>query len=190
MEKRTLGKSGLSVSTLGLGCMGLSFAYGTAPEKKDAIKLLQAAYERGVTFFDTAEAYGPFTNEELLDVVLKPDEWNAFDRRLARKILTERGMPVEVAADEVIREARMEELTALAKPQLLVVLAGYVLALLGGVIGIYIGHHLNTTKKTLPNGDRIYVYRADDRAHGKRIFLLGVFMFVGLMGIRLARLIG
>ena len=72
MEKRTLGKSGLSVSTLGLGCMGLSFAYGTAPEKKDAIKLLQAAYERGVTFFDTAEAYGPFTNEELLGEALAP----------------------------------------------------------------------------------------------------------------------
>ena len=60
------------MSTLGLGCMGLSFAYGTAPEKKDAIKLLQAAYERGVTFFDTAEAYGPFTNEELLGEALAP----------------------------------------------------------------------------------------------------------------------
>lgn len=72
MEKRTLGKSGLEVSALGLGCMGLSFAYGKAPEKKAAIELLRAAYDRGITFFDTAEAYGPFANEELLGEALAP----------------------------------------------------------------------------------------------------------------------
>jgi len=58
MNKRTLGKSGLEVSALGLGCMGLSFGYGPATEKNEAIKVIHAAYERGVTFFDTAEAYG------------------------------------------------------------------------------------------------------------------------------------
>ena len=67
-----LGKSGLEVSALGLGCMGLSFAYGPATDKQDAIKLLRGAYERGVTFFDTAEAYGPFLNEELLGEALAP----------------------------------------------------------------------------------------------------------------------
>src|ERR1700760_2268718 len=72
MKKRILGKSGLEVSALGLGCMGLSFAYGTAPEKKDAIHLIRGAFERGVTFFDTAEAYGPFENEELLGEALAP----------------------------------------------------------------------------------------------------------------------
>ena len=72
MEKRILGKSGLEVSALGLGCMGLSFAYGPAPDKQDAIKLVHAAYDRGVTFFDTAEAYGPFVNEELLGEALAP----------------------------------------------------------------------------------------------------------------------
>src|SRR6201994_491279 len=72
MKKRILGKSGLEVSALGLGCMGLSFAYGTAPEKKDAIHLIRGAFERGVTFFDTAEAYGPFENEELLGEALEP----------------------------------------------------------------------------------------------------------------------
>jgi len=70
MEKRQLGKSGLEVSALGLGCMGLSFGYGPATGKDDAIKLLHAAIERGVTFFDTAEAYGPFDNEELLGEAL------------------------------------------------------------------------------------------------------------------------
>ena len=62
----------LKVSALGLGCMGLSFGYGPATEKQDAIKLLRAAYDQGVTFFDTAEAYGPFTNEELLGEALEP----------------------------------------------------------------------------------------------------------------------
>lgn len=72
MKKRILGNSGLEVSTLGLGCMGLSFGYGPATEKKDAVHLIRTAYERGITFFDTAEAYGPFTNEELLGEALAP----------------------------------------------------------------------------------------------------------------------
>ena len=72
MEKRILGKSGLEVSALGLGCMGLSFGYGPATNKQDAIKLIRAAYDKGITFFDTAEAYGPFTNEELLGEALAP----------------------------------------------------------------------------------------------------------------------
>ncbi|WP_457583645.1 aldo/keto reductase [Ensifer canadensis] len=72
MEKRTLGKSGLEVSALGLGCMGLSYGYGPATEKQAAIALIRTAYERGVTFFDTAEAYGPYRNEELLGEALAP----------------------------------------------------------------------------------------------------------------------
>jgi aryl-alcohol dehydrogenase-like predicted oxidoreductase len=72
MEKRQLGKSGLEVSALGLGCMGLSFGYGPATDKNEGISLIRAAFERGVTFFDTAEAYGPFTNEELLGEALEP----------------------------------------------------------------------------------------------------------------------
>ena len=72
MQKRTLGKSGLEVSALGLGCMGLSFGYGPAAETQQGISLIRAAVERGVTFFDTAEVYGPFTNEELVGEALAP----------------------------------------------------------------------------------------------------------------------
>jgi aryl-alcohol dehydrogenase-like predicted oxidoreductase len=72
MKKRILGKSGLEVSTLGLGCMGLSFGYGPAQEKEDAISLIRGAFESGVTFFDTAEAYGPFVNEEVVGEALEP----------------------------------------------------------------------------------------------------------------------
>jgi aryl-alcohol dehydrogenase-like predicted oxidoreductase len=72
MEIRELGKSGLKVSALGLGCMGLSFGLGPATEKQDGIALIRAAFERGVTFFDTAEAYGPYANEELVGEALEP----------------------------------------------------------------------------------------------------------------------
>ena len=72
MQKRNLGKSGIQVSALGFGCMGLSASYGPATERQEGIKIIRAAVERGVTFFDTAEAYGPFTNEELVGEALAP----------------------------------------------------------------------------------------------------------------------
>jgi aryl-alcohol dehydrogenase-like predicted oxidoreductase len=72
MQKRRLGKSNLEVSALGLGCMGLNFGYGIAIDKEQGISLIRAAVERGITFFDTAEVYGPFTNEELVGEALAP----------------------------------------------------------------------------------------------------------------------
>src|SRR5438874_327024 len=72
MRKRKLGNSGLEVSAIGLGCMGLSYGYGPATEKQQAIAVIRTAVERGVTFFDTAESYGPFTNEQLVGEALAP----------------------------------------------------------------------------------------------------------------------
>src|ERR1022692_1571532 len=72
MKHRQLGKSELEVSAIGFGCMGLNFAYGPAMDKSSAIALIRAAFEAGVTFFDTAEAYGPFTNEEIVGEALAP----------------------------------------------------------------------------------------------------------------------
>src|ERR1700733_6729560 len=72
MQKRKLGKSNLEVSALGLGCMGMSFSYGPPKDKQEMTTLLHSAVERGVTFFDTAEVYGPFLNEELLGEALAP----------------------------------------------------------------------------------------------------------------------
>jgi aryl-alcohol dehydrogenase-like predicted oxidoreductase len=72
MQKRKLGKTNLEVSAIGLGCMGMSFSYGPPKDKQEMISLLRAAVERGVTFFDTAEVYGPFTNEELVGEALSP----------------------------------------------------------------------------------------------------------------------
>lgn len=72
MYKRKLGKSGLEVSAIGLGCMGMSFGYGPAADKNEMIALIRSAVEQGVTFFDTAEVYGPFANEELVGEALEP----------------------------------------------------------------------------------------------------------------------
>ncbi len=79
MQKRKLGTSNLEVSAIGLGCMGMSFSYGPPKDKQEMTALLRAALERGVTFFDTAEVYGPFTNEELVGEALAP-----FRGRVAR----------------------------------------------------------------------------------------------------------
>src|ERR1043166_7043670 len=72
MQQRKLGNSNLEVSALGLGCMGMSFGYGPAADKQEMISLIRTAVEHGITFFDTAEAYGPFTNEELVGEALSP----------------------------------------------------------------------------------------------------------------------
>src|SRR3954447_12612998 len=72
MQKRKLGKSGLELSALGLGCMGMSFSYGVVHDEQKMISLLRTAVDRGITFFDTAEVYGPFTNEVLVGKALSP----------------------------------------------------------------------------------------------------------------------
>jgi aryl-alcohol dehydrogenase-like predicted oxidoreductase len=72
MKKRVLGKSGLEVSAIGLGCMSMTGGYGYTPDRQEMIKLIQTAVERGVTFFDTAQVYGPFANEELVGEALHP----------------------------------------------------------------------------------------------------------------------
>lgn len=72
MQKRTLGKDGPEVSAIGLGCMGLSFGLGPAADRKEALEVIRTAVDRGVTLFDTAEAYGPFTNEDLVGEALQP----------------------------------------------------------------------------------------------------------------------
>lgn len=112
MQKRKLGQSGLDVSALGLGCMGLSFGYGPATIRTEAVALIRAAYEQGVTFFDTAEAYGPGTNEEVVGEALAPFRDNVV-------IATKFGFKNAVPADgldsrpERIRQVADEALTRL-----------------------------------------------------------------------------
>ena len=84
MKKRKLGNSNLEVSAIGFGCMGLNFGYATSVSKEEGIALIRAAVERGVTFFDTAEVYGPFTNEEMVGEALAPVRRPGGDRHQVR----------------------------------------------------------------------------------------------------------
>jgi hypothetical protein len=151
---------------------------------------LEEEADRQIAEVDRDHYLFSFSDGELLDVVYKPEEWNAFDRRLARKILTARGVAVGSAADETIREARLDVLSAPAPSQMTWVVVGYALSLLGGLFGVFIGHHLNTARKTVPNGERVYVYGPEDRAHGMRIFVIGAVMCFVLIGAWLSRLRG
>jgi aryl-alcohol dehydrogenase-like predicted oxidoreductase len=117
MQTRTLGQSGLTVSALGFGCMGLNFAYGPALDKQEAIRLLREAVEAGVTFFDTAEAYGPFTNEELVGEALAPFRDQVviatkfgFENGLAMAGMDSRPERIRAVADASLKRLRTDRI--------------------------------------------------------------------------------
>ena len=129
-----------------------------------------------------------FTDDELFDLLSKPDEWNALDYQLAKKILRERGREVN---DEIIESLKKQRIVELAKPDernRVWIFIGYVSALFGGLFGIIVGWLLFTYKKTLPDGQRVYEYSEKDRRHGRRIFYLGIIIFYISVAIRLATL--
>jgi aryl-alcohol dehydrogenase-like predicted oxidoreductase len=111
MQKRNLGKSNLEVSALGLGCMGLSFGYGQAVDKQQGISLIRAAFDRGVTFFDTAEIYGPFTNEELVGEALAP-----FREKVV--IATKFGFKIDANGKQAGLDSRPEHIKDVAEASL------------------------------------------------------------------------
>src|SRR5262250_60176 len=111
MEKRRLGNSGLEVSALGLGCMGMSFGFGPAVDKKDGVALIRAAVERGVTFFDTAEIYGAYTNEELVGEALTP-----YRRQVA--IATKFGFKIDASGKQAGLDSRPEHIKEVAAASL------------------------------------------------------------------------
>src|SRR5438105_8886795 len=111
MQKRELGKSGLALSAIGLGCMGMSSGYGPPKDKQEMISLLRAAVERGVTFFDTAEVYGPFTNEELVGEALAP-------MRERVVIATKFGFKISVKGEQIGFDSRPEHIKRAAEASL------------------------------------------------------------------------
>ena len=111
MQKRELGKSGLAVSAIGLGCMGMSSGYGPPKDKQEMISLLRAAVERGVTFFDTAEVYGPFTNEELVGEALAP-------MRERVVIATKFGFQISAKGEQIGFDSRPEHIKEVAEASL------------------------------------------------------------------------
>jgi hypothetical protein len=119
-----------------------------------------------------------FNDEELIEIITKHDEWSQFDFLLAQKILKDRGKEVNPETVKVIKKQRISELGKPEESQKVWIYLGYISAVLGGLIGIFIGYHLSTSKKILPNGDRVYTHNIPDRKHGKRIFILGIFFFI------------
>ncbi|WP_075351425.1 aldo/keto reductase [Algoriphagus marinus] len=123
MEKRILGKKGLEVSSIGLGCMGMSFGYGPAKDKKEMIQLIREAVGLGVTFFDTAEVYGPFTNEELVGEALEPFKGKVtiatkfgfdIDRKQMKHVgIDSRPLTIKRTVDESLKRLRVESIDLL-----------------------------------------------------------------------------
>lgn len=141
-------------------------------ERADAILLEQS--EPFVDEVDKDYYLLAFSNEELYEVVAKRDEWSKFDFLLAQKLLADRGLDVNQNVLENLKRERMEQLAQPDKNQEVWVIIGYITAILGGLFGVFIGWHLFTFKKTLPNGERVYNYSQQDRKHGQIIFVIGL----------------
>lgn len=117
-----------------------------------------------------------FTNEELYEILTKSDEWNSFDYKLAQRILKERGQDINENLLKSLKQDRIAELSKPDKGQGAWIILGYIFSLLGGFLGLIIGWFLWTMKKTLPTGEKIYIYSENDRKHGKRIFIIGLII--------------
>lgn len=126
-----------------------------------------------------------FSNEELLDVISKPDEWAPMEKEVAKKALTERGIIVNAQLEEALEARRIQEISTPEKGSNTWTTIGYISAFLGGILGIFIGLNLWTSKKRLPNGEVIYVYTEEDRQHGKKITLIGMCMMLLWIYIRM-----
>lgn len=126
-----------------------------------------------------------FSNEELYEILLKPDEWNSLDYSLAQKILTDRGKSIDIDLLNSLKNERIKDLSKPEEGQLGWVVAGYFFSILGGFLGLIIGYFLWTSKKTLPNGEKVYNYTEKDRKHGKTIFLIGLIVLPILLSYRI-----
>jgi len=115
-----------------------------------------------------------FTDDELMEVLTKADEWSTFDVVLARKLLTERGRNITDSDIKSINEKRIEDLKTPETGQSTWIIIGYICALMGGVLGLFIGWHLKSYKKTLPTGEKVYGYTENDRWHGRVIFYISI----------------
>jgi hypothetical protein len=128
-----------------------------------------------------------FTDAELTEVLAKADEWSPFDYQLARKILTERGVTINEEILTDLKKERLEELKRPEPPQNGWIIVGYIFAIMGGALGIFIGWYLVTFKKTLPDGQRVYAYNESDRQQGKWILYIAIAVTVIVVVSRISQ---
>ena len=122
-----------------------------------------------------------FSDEELFEILTKKDDWSQYDYLLAQKILRERGKEINPEIIQLLKKHRIDQLSKPEESQKAWIFAGYLFASLGGFLGVIIGWHLLSHKKTLPNGDRVYGHTKSDRIHGNRILILGsIMLFIGI----------
>jgi hypothetical protein len=119
-----------------------------------------------------------FSDKELYDILLRPDQWGDLDSALAVKLLKERGKPVDVDLLESLKSQRVEDLSKPEEGQTPWVIIGYLSAFFGGILGVIIGYSLWKATKTLPNGSKVFSYSEKSQNHGRNIFILGVVMVV------------
>ena len=153
---------------------------------KQAQKVIQEDVNRAIKELEGEDYYlFQFSDEELYNIILKPDEWSELDHQLSLKILKQRGKTVDQSLVSALREQRNEELKAPDKSQKSLIIFGYILTFLGGFLGLFIGWFLFKSKKTLPNGTKVYSYSEADRKQGKIIFFIGLVIFPTLLIVRL-----
>ena len=157
-------------------------------KSSDFIRVNQLLKEEAINDIQNIEDDYPlfsFSDDELVDILAKADEWNAFDVSLAEKILADRGKSISGETILALNVKRIEELRKPETSQAVWIVIGYLCALCGGILGIFIGWHLSWQKKTLPNGEKVFEYNDGDRKHGKHIFYISVvvssFFFIAKM---------
>ena len=143
-----------------------------------AHKALENYYQKDLDNVDKDYYLLEFTDEELIEIISKPDEWGHFDYQLAQKILKDRGKEITPEVAELLKKHRINELAKPETSHKYWIYIGYLSAILGGLFGIIIGWSLAYLKKTLPDGKRVYAYREEERNHGTRMLLLSCVSLV------------
>ena len=154
-----------------------------------ANQALEDYYQKQLDTVDKDYYLFEFSDAELMDMISKPDEWGNFDYQLAQKILKDRGKEIKPDIIQNLKTQRIDELSSPEKASRLLIIAGYFFIFFGAVIGIIIGWSLYNSKKTLPNGLRVFVYRHEDRMQGSRILLMATIVLVLAIIIRIILLI-
>lgn len=176
----------------------LGTAFGGEMQKEYEIQLRQPDFEKATLLLEELAKEEvnqlpddyyllEFTDDELIDVVVKKDEWNEFDYLLAIQLLKERGKTIDEELINSLNKRRIEDLAKPESDQTAWIIAGYAFALMGGLLGLITGYVIWTADKTLPNGQKVYTYSKRDRKHGKRIVIVSLIVLPALVAYRIFR---